>query len=279
MSKCDCGSRSAAALFAACTSRSPRPTSSTKLPERRELRAEVVVTRLVRGREVGHQADHVRARRQPQRQLDGLWCRAGPCRCRASRARAERRRPPPRSTPPRRRRPRWRCAARRGESTHHEQPALDARPSQFGGLVSGGDREPLRTARERRVGGQDRAVAVAVRLDDRAQGPRAAARSCARWRRRRCVRPPARRRSRRQGAEHVQACDDAHQTPVLDDRQPVVAGLVDEPGGLACTLVSGPTVSGSRVIMSAALAANALRSRPSKRLSGSRKTVPPNRFM
>jgi len=47
----------------------------------------------------------------------------------------------------------------------------------------------------------------------------------------------------------------------------------------SCTDVSGPTVSGSLVIMSLAVEANAFLSRPSKRLSGSRKTVPPKRLM
>ena len=61
---------------------------------------------------------------------------------------------------------------------------------------------------------------------------------------------------------------------VLHHREPVVAGVVDEPGRLRHAGVRARPCRDRVVIMSDAFEANALRSRSSKRPSGSRKTVP-----
>ena len=161
-----------------------RPTASTNSRKRLELRGEEVVAGLVGGGEVGHQPDHVRRRaRQPQRQLRGPWCRAGPCRCRASRARAARglratSLGPGDHVGVARPRPRRSSAPVSAPITRIGASMPVARAARR--LVGRGDRQPRGAAGQRRRGDRG-AVAVAVGLHDRAQLGAAAARPPARW--------------------------------------------------------------------------------------------------
>ena len=129
MSKWLAGSRSAAALLAACTSRSSRPTSSTNSRNASSCAAKRSSSGLVGGGEVGHQPDRVGPRRQPQRQLAVLGpepahagvelhvhARRGLRHLLASR-------------PPRRRRRRSPAQLVARERPHHEDRRVDALPA------------------------------------------------------------------------------------------------------------------------------------------------------
>ena len=84
MSKCAAGSRKVAALLAAWTTASGWSSLEPlhELAEALELLREELVTGLVRGREMGHDARHAVAEERA-REPRVLRCRAVPCRCRA----------------------------------------------------------------------------------------------------------------------------------------------------------------------------------------------------
>ena len=220
MSKCDAGSRSVAALLAACTTSSGW--RRLQLPRERgealELRREVVVAGLVGGREVGHQAGQLergrrrRPPRPPRAPRRGRRCRAGPSRCRASRARAAAPLPARRA-----RRSRPTKPSRQATTSASAASASAQRPRGVSAPITrirasipwrrrspasrrGRHRQPGRAALQRGLAPTTRAVAVAVRLHDRAQlgagaqQRRAGARSCAR------PRPGRRARAARSGA-------------------------------------------------------------------------------
>ena len=98
------------------------------------------------------------------------------------------------------------------ERSHHKDPLAYAAGPQARGLGRGGHRQPVGAARQRRPRGLERPMPVAVGLDHGAQLARRppagseGGRSCARWRRRGCARGHApawpvspRRRGRRAG--------------------------------------------------------------------------------
>jgi hypothetical protein len=170
----------------------------------------------------------------------------------------------------------------RRERAEHQQRAAEL--VQAAGLPRRRDRQPRRAAAQRGFGGCARAVPVAVGLDDDAQ-PRGSGEAASRAALRsiapasiRAPRAALRALLRASASRTSTRGDHTGEAPVLGHRQAVVPGIRDHPGGVAHGggRLDRVGILGHHV---ARVAAKALRRRVSNRLSGSRKTMPPNSSM